>query len=130
MASEPPVEIDSDDDSVPDLVENGDDEQVTEGKSQNRSEKKARKAILKLGLRPVTDITRVTIKKNKNILFVISTPEVYKAPTGDTYVVFGEAKIEDLSAQAQQQTGTGSIFTKVCLVTLLLCTLHLRRPNI
>lgn len=35
------------------------------------------------------------------ILFVISQPDVYKSPSSDTYIVFGEAKIEDLSAQAQ-----------------------------
>merc|ERR1719223_2157243 len=39
--------------------------------------------------------------KSKNILFVISRPDVHKSPTSDTYIVFGEAKIEDLSAQAQ-----------------------------
>merc|ERR1719389_446324 len=44
---------------------------------------------------------RVTVKKSKNILFVISKPDVYKSPSSDTYIVFGEAKIEDLSAQAQ-----------------------------
>merc|ERR1711862_132879 len=46
-------------------------------------------------------IVRVTVKKSKNILFVISKPDVHKAPSSDTYVVFGEAKIEDLGAQAQ-----------------------------
>ena len=35
------------------------------------------------------------------ILFVISKPDVFKSPATDTYVIFGEAKIEDLSAQAQ-----------------------------
>eukprot|EP00475_Leptophrys_vorax_P007890 TRINITY_DN15018_c0_g1_i1.p2 TRINITY_DN15018_c0_g1~~TRINITY_DN15018_c0_g1_i1.p2 ORF type:complete len:135 (-),score=45.60 TRINITY_DN15018_c0_g1_i1:40-444(-) len=52
-------------------------------------------------MKPVPNIHRVTIKKNKNILFVISKPDVYKSPSSDTYVIFGEAKIEDLSAQAQ-----------------------------
>ncbi|KAB1270285.1 Nascent polypeptide-associated complex subunit alpha [Camelus dromedarius] len=28
-------------------------------------------------------------------------PDVYKSPASDTYIVFGEAKIEDLSQQAQ-----------------------------
>jgi len=32
---------------------------------------------------------------------VISNPDVFKSPASDTYVIFGEAKIEDLSAQAQ-----------------------------
>merc|ERR1712028_111334 len=40
-------------------------------------------------------------KKSKNILFVISKPDVFKSPASDTYIIFGEAKIEDLSAQAQ-----------------------------
>merc|ERR1712107_877919 len=62
---------------------------------------KSRKAIQKLGMKPVPGITRVTVKKSKNILFVIATPDVHKAPNSDTYIVFGEAKIEDLSAQAQ-----------------------------
>lgn len=37
------------------------------------------------------------------ILFVISKPDVFKSPTSDTYVIFGEAKIEDLSSQLQTQ---------------------------
>merc|ERR1719375_1651208 len=52
-------------------------------------------------MKPVPGIVRVTVKKSKNILFVISKPDVFKAPASDTYIVFGEAKIEDLSAQAQ-----------------------------
>uniref|UniRef100_H2ZGE6 NAC-A/B domain-containing protein n=1 Tax=Ciona savignyi TaxID=51511 RepID=H2ZGE6_CIOSA len=55
----------------------------------------------KLGLKLVTGINRVTIRKSKNILFVINRPDIYKSPASDTYIVFGEAKIEDLSQQAQ-----------------------------
>merc|ERR1712187_138126 len=72
-----------------------------EGPKINRAEKKSRKAVQKLGMKPVQGIVRVTVKKSKNILFVISKPDVHKAPSSDTYVVFGEAKIEDLGAQAQ-----------------------------
>ncbi|XP_010776687.1 nascent polypeptide-associated complex subunit alpha isoform X3 [Notothenia coriiceps] len=110
------TESDSDD-SVPDLEEQDsaqtqtqqaqlaaaaeiDEEPVSKAK-QSRSEKKARKAMSKLGLRQVTGVTRVTIRKSKNILFVITKPDVYKSPASDTYIVFGEAKIEDLSQQAQ-----------------------------
>ena len=49
----------------------------------------------------VAGVSRVTIRKSKNILFVINKPDVYKNPASDTYIVFGEAKIEDLSQQAQ-----------------------------
>lgn len=73
------------------------------GAKQNRNEKKARKAVQKLGMKPVPSIMRVTVKKSKNILFVISKPDVHKSPSSNTYVIFGEAKIEDLNAQAQQQ---------------------------
>merc|ERR1719443_845153 len=71
------------------------------GGKQNRSEKKSRKAIQKLGFKPFPGVVRVTDKKSKNILFVISKPDVHKSPASDTYIIFGEAKIEDLSAQAQ-----------------------------
>lgn len=92
--------------------------------------------MAKLGVKPVTGVTRVTIKKSKNvctstlfgnmaellllrcqtwvntaaeagcsvqILFVIQKPDVFKSPASDTYIIFGEAKIEDLSAQASAQ---------------------------
>merc|ERR1712176_875297 len=72
---------------------------------------KARKALLKLGLKSVDGVNRVTVKKNKNMLFVISNPDVYALPSSkgkaggnpQTYVIFGEAKIEDLSEQAKLQ---------------------------
>ena len=37
------------------------------------------------------------------ILFFISKPDVFKSPNSETYVIFGEAKIEDLSSQLQNQ---------------------------
>lgn len=73
-------------------IEGGDDEEGGKGK-QSRSEKKARKAIAKLGLKTITGVSRVTIRRSKNILFVISNPDVYKSPASDTYIVFGEAKV-------------------------------------
>ena len=90
------------DDEMPELeqTQGGEVEEDSKGK-QNRSEKKSRKAMQKLGMRPVPGIIRVTVKKSKNILFVISKPDVFKSPSSDTYIIFGEAKIEDLSAQAQ-----------------------------
>ena len=60
---------------------------------QSRSEKKARKAMLKLGLKSYPGISRVTIRKSKNILFVITKPDVFKSPASDTFIVFGEAKV-------------------------------------
>lgn len=34
---------------------------------QSRSEKKSRKAMLKLGMKPITGVSRVTVKKSKNV---------------------------------------------------------------
>merc|ERR1719408_1162620 len=82
-------------------LEGGDKKDDGGAGKQNRSEKKSRKAVSKLGMKPVPGIVRVTVKKSKNILFVISSPDVHKSPSSETYIVFGEAKIEDLSAQAQ-----------------------------
>ncbi|XP_024535808.1 nascent polypeptide-associated complex subunit alpha-like protein isoform X2 [Selaginella moellendorffii] len=100
---------DDDDDDDDDEDDAGEDEMHGEGEDgtgkskQSRSEKKSRKAMQKLGMKPVTGVTRVTIKKSKNILFVISKPDVFKSPASDTHIIFGEAKIEDLSSQLQTQ---------------------------
>ncbi|PSN63751.1 nascent polypeptide-associated complex, alpha subunit [Corynespora cassiicola Philippines] len=95
-------------------VEDGEDSSDSEGEAgeagipagasvavHSRNEKKARKAIAKLGLKHVEGITRVTLRRPKNILFVINQPDVYKSPSSNTYIIFGEAKIEDLNSQAQ-----------------------------
>merc|ERR1711959_131668 len=93
----------STDEDMPDMDE-GEGEAGGKGK-QSKSEKKSRKAMAKLGMKPVPGIIRVTVKKSKNILFVIKEPDVFKTGEGggkqaSTYVVFGKAEIEDLSAQA------------------------------
>merc|ERR1712013_872856 len=114
------TDSDGDDDSIPELEETagetaGGDAAVTAAAAaglgedasskakQSRGEKKARKIMSKLGLKQVAGVSRVTIRKSKNILFVINKPDVYKNPASDTYIVFGEAKIEDLSQQAQME---------------------------
>lgn len=99
-------EDEDDDDDMP-ALENASAVKDEEGKAagkggkQNRAEKKARKAMQKLGMKQVPGIVRVAIKKAKNILFVISKPDVFKSPASDTYIIFGEAKIEDINSQLQ-----------------------------
>merc|ERR1712146_880164 len=94
---------DSTDDDMPEMEDESEDAAGGKGK-QSRSEKKSRKAMQKLGM-PVPGIIRVTVKKSKNILFVIKEPDVFKTSSDNpkspaTYIVFGMAEIEDLSAQA------------------------------
>ncbi|KAG2330305.1 hypothetical protein Bca4012_020092 [Brassica carinata] len=94
---------DEEDDVDEDDDDNVDGAGENESSKQSRSEKKSRKAMLKLGMKPVTDVSRVTIKRSKNVLFVISKPDVFKSPNSETYVIFGEAKIDDMSSQLQAQ---------------------------
>ncbi|KAJ6874490.1 nascent polypeptide-associated complex subunit alpha-like protein 2 [Populus alba x Populus x berolinensis] len=100
-------EDEKDDEDEDEDDEDEDDDDDTPGANgtskQSRSEKKSRKAMLKLGMKPVTGVSRVTIKRTKNVLFFISKPDVFKSPNSETYVIFGEAKIEDLSSQLQTQ---------------------------
>lgn len=102
-----------DDDDMPDLDDNVEGSNRTK---QNRAEKKARKAVLKLGMKQIGGVTRVTIKRSKNILFVLQKPDVYKSQSSDTYVIFGDAKIEDMNSaqahalsQAFQNAGMGGV---------------------
>merc|ERR1712227_869429 len=110
MAEEEVVKVsaeDSDEESTDEdmpEMEEGEGEAGGKGK-QSRSEKKSRKAMAELGMKPVPGIIRVTVKKSKNILFVIKEPDVFKTSSDNpkapaTYIVFGKAEIEDLSAQA------------------------------
>mmetsp|Transcript_97049 Transcript_97049/g.274264 ORF Transcript_97049/g.274264 Transcript_97049/m.274264 type:complete len:198 (+) Transcript_97049:25-618(+) len=104
-AQDPRVEQLSDsDDEVPALEKPAEKapesaDAVDEEKGSTRGEKKARKAISKLGMKEITGVSRVTMKKSKNIMFVVNKPDVYKSPTAEQYIVFGEAKIEDLAAK-------------------------------
>ncbi|EGG07162.1 uncharacterized protein MELLADRAFT_71805 [Melampsora larici-populina 98AG31] len=62
----------------------------------NKSERKARKTLAKLGLKKVLGINRVTMRKFKSQqFFVIANAEVFKSATANVYIVFGEAKTEE-----------------------------------
>ena len=69
---ETPVE----DDEMP-ALENAQAPQVPPEAKQSRAEKKARKAIAKLGLKKVEGISLVTVRKQKAPFFRISNPDVY-----------------------------------------------------
>jgi len=92
---------DSEDESEAGEVETGEHPAGSAVTIHSRNEKRARKQIAKLGLKHVPGITRVTLRRPKNILFVINNPDVYKSPSSNTWIIFGEAKIEDLSSAAQ-----------------------------
>lgn len=66
-----------------------------------KAEKKAKDALLKLGLKPLKDISRVTFRKKNNTILAIEKPEVYKTQ-GGSYIIFGEAKVEDLTKRYEE----------------------------
>ncbi|KAH6567289.1 hypothetical protein BASA82_000972 [Batrachochytrium salamandrivorans] len=98
-------------DTVEDVEEESDAAELEDtfaDKSISRGEKKARKALAKLGLKHLKDINRVVLRRPRNVLLVISKPDVYKSGSSDTYIVFGEVKGEDQQAQAQAQAAAAA----------------------
>ncbi|KAN0028785.1 hypothetical protein ACTFIV_010643 [Dictyostelium citrinum] len=75
---------------------------TTEVKKVTKGEKKTREAMKKLGLAPVNDIFRVTIKQKEGVLVVVAEPEVYASPSGETYVVFGDHSFDDIASRLQK----------------------------
>ncbi|KAJ2703948.1 hypothetical protein FB645_003662 [Coemansia sp. IMI 203386] len=64
-------------------------------REQSAAEKKARKAMQKKGLEQVTGITNITIMRKKAGMFSIYAPDVYKNSSSDTWIVFGEARMDN-----------------------------------
>ncbi len=54
------------------------EEEHDEGLGPNRGDKKFKKAMTKMGLKPVSGINRVTIKKGKAFVISIDDPDVWK----------------------------------------------------
>jgi hypothetical protein len=66
-------------------------------KKLNNREKKARKALMKEGLKHVFDITRVEIKM-KGLIHEIPNADVYILPGTSTYVIFGVLNTPKMTA--------------------------------
>merc|ERR1712151_1020230 len=74
-----------------------------DGPKLNRGEKKCRKALMKLGMKQFPGITHVTLRKRDGYIFVINEPEVLRAADGgNSFVCFGEIKIDDPNQRLQQ----------------------------
>ena len=78
----------------------GDDESSGAAKI-SKGEKKARKIIEKLGLKPMTGIKRVTVKKSKTMIFVVAGAQVYKSSDSGSYVILGQPRFDDLAQNLQ-----------------------------
>ena len=67
----------------------------------NRNEKKCRKSLIKVGMKQLSGITRITLKKRDGLIFVIDDPEVLNLDA--SYAIFGELKLEDMNRQMQME---------------------------
>ena len=118
---------DSDSEGMPELEETEKDDQTPQdlpdlsqfgiSKKQAKNEKKSRKAMAKVGMKPVQGIKRAVFKKTKtgkeeHIIF-IQQPEVYKSTGGDVYIIFGDAKLEDISGMSSLANGGVENFEKL-----------------
>ena len=68
--------------------------------------KRYAKAMQKMGLKPEPGVLRVMIKKTSAMAFSIAKPEVYKFPGTNTFVIFGEAQVEEASSDQQKAART------------------------
>ncbi|RKO98768.1 hypothetical protein CXG81DRAFT_2975, partial [Caulochytrium protostelioides] len=70
--------------------------QQAQAANVGRGEKKIRAAMAKIGLKPSSGYTRVSVVLANRTMISISQPEVYKS--GDTYALVGEVKVENMNA--------------------------------
>jgi len=57
----------------------------------------------KMGLKPVSGINRVTIKKGKAFVISIDDPDVWKSPGSENaYIIFGKPNMDGLGGSAGQ----------------------------
>ena len=102
-------------------------EEIPQGADVNVIPKtKARELIKKLNLKQIKGISRVTFKQRGNLIYAIDSPDVYRSAAG-TYVVFGEAKVDDMNqriAEAQAQQAQQEALQKLLLMPVKPKTNH------
>lgn len=74
-----------------------------------KQSKRYAKAMAKMGLKPEPNIMKVTIRKTGSLSFAMVQPEVYRFPGTNTFVIFGEAQLEDTSALAQEAAARAAV---------------------
>jgi nascent polypeptide-associated complex subunit alpha len=78
----------------------GDDLQYA-NREISRYERKARRAMEKTGLQRVEGIKQVFMRRGKGAVFMVDSPDVYKSPSSDTYVFFGQYHAPDMMQAAE-----------------------------
>ncbi|KAH7647984.1 nascent polypeptide associated complex alpha chain with an NAC domain [Cryptosporidium bovis] len=107
--NEPKIVEVQDQDQISSAGVSSEDEEVTGNEVEggtvrhrnNKGERKNRKLIQKLGLKPMTDFEKIVIRGARGLSFQIVNPEVYVVPGNRNYIIFGDAKLEDRNATSQ-----------------------------
>ncbi|KAG5511671.1 hypothetical protein JKF63_07269 [Porcisia hertigi] len=90
------------DDEVPTL-------EAAEVPQTAKQSKRYAKAMAKMGLKPEPNIVKVNIRKIGSLSFAMVQPEVYRFPGTNTFVIFGEAQLEDMSALTQEAAARAAV---------------------
>ena len=112
--SEPVAQNVDEDEDVPELEDAEQTEEVAmPQRGAGKQPRKYAKVMVKMGLKPEENIMRVMIRKQAGMSFAIANPEVYRFPNTNTFVLFGETQVEDMSmgadpSQAAARTVTGA----------------------
>ncbi|KAJ1609838.1 NAC domain-containing nascent polypeptide associated complex alpha chain [Cryptosporidium canis] len=87
--------------------ESSDEEESASGRvdgvrpRHNKGEKKNRKLVQKLGLKPIPDFEKIVVRGARGLSFQIVNPEVYSVPGTKSYIIFGDARLEDRNTASQ-----------------------------
>eukprot|EP00796_Vickermania_ingenoplastis_P009108 gene9108-6399_t len=68
----------------------------------SKQSKRYAKAMAKMGLKPEPNITKVGIAKAAALSFSIASPEVYRFPNSNTFVMFGDVVLDNMPTSEQQ----------------------------
>lgn len=90
------------DDEVPAL-------EAAEVPQVSKQSKRYAKAMAKLGLKPEPNITKVGISKTGTLSFSIASPEVYRFPNSNTFVMFGDVVLDNVASPEQQAARAATV---------------------
>nr|UXY88153.1 nascent polypeptide-associated complex subunit alpha-like protein 1 [Cryptomonas curvata] len=66
-----------------------------EGEKETRVEKRIQKALESFSYQKIIGINKISFNKTKNTIFIINNPDIFKSSVNNSYLIFGEAKIEN-----------------------------------
>ncbi|EPY22881.1 nascent polypeptide-associated complex subunit alpha [Strigomonas culicis] len=102
MSAEEAHQVVPEADEIPEL-------EAAEVPQAGKQSKRYTKAMAKMGLKPEANITKVAVRKVGSLSFSIAQPEVYRFPGTNTFVIFGEAQLENMGALAQEAAARAAV---------------------